>query len=116
MTKDKENVSNKDIFRYAWHYWRRQPRIGAVLLAGMAAATAIDAVVPVYTGRIVDTLVSHKAGDPAALHSALIYLAIFTVLSVAHNVLRSGSQMLWATFAMRCMYQILTEALHKVQR
>src|SRR3982751_4436259 len=96
--KDKEHVANKDIFRFAWHYWRRRPGMGAILLAGMAAATAIDALVPVYTGRIVDTLVSHKPGEAAALHSALVYLAIFTVLNVAHNVLRSGSQMLWARF------------------
>jgi ATP-binding cassette, subfamily B, bacterial len=117
MTKDKEQqVSNKDIFRYAWHYWRRQPRMGALLLAGMAAATAVDAFVPVYTGRIVDTLVSHAPGEAAALHSALVFLAIFTALNVAHNVLRSGSQMLWARFAVRCMYQILTESLHRVQR
>src|SRR5690606_36652604 len=92
------------------------PRPGLLLVAMMILATLADDFVPVYTGRIVDALVGQQAGDGQAYREALFYLALFMALGVAHHTLRSGSQALWAIYASQNMYEILGDALRRVQR
>ncbi len=111
-----EKVTYKDVLRYAWHYWHRRPKTGLAMIGLMLAATVVDVFVPVYTGRIVDSLIGSAAGNEAALRATLGYLAIFAVLAVTFNILRWAAISLWAWFAVRAMYELLTEALNKVQR
>lgn len=111
-----EKVNYKDVVHYASHYWSRRAAAGLGMIALMMLATAIDVFVPVYTGKIVDALVSRPAGDAKAMKDALSYLGIFAALAVSFNLLRWASISLWAWYAIQCLYDILTEALHKVQR
>ena len=111
-----EQVTYKDVFRYAKHYWRQRAKVGYALLALMFFATVLDVFVPVYTGKIVDSLVGSPAGDEQALEQTIKYLGIFAGLAFAFNLLRWGAISIWAWFAVHAMYEILTEALHKVQR
>lgn len=111
-----EKVKYKNVLKFSWHYWRKRPWAGAILLGLMAAATIVDTFVPVYTGKIVDVMVSAAPNDAQALHDALFYLATFLSLAVAYNVLRWAAVVLWARFAVRCMYELVTDAMRKVQR
>ncbi|MCB9989843.1 MAG: ABC transporter ATP-binding protein [Rhodospirillales bacterium] len=111
-----EKVTYKDVLRYAGHYWKRQKPKGAAIIALMTTATVIDVFVPVYTGKIIDALTGEGIDQAAVTGDALTYLGIFAVLAFSFNVLRWGSISLWATFSIRVLYEILSEALHKVQR
>lgn len=88
--------------------------IALVLL--MILATVIDTFEPIYTGKIVDALVQGKPGDPEALYEALGYLGVIVLLVFSFQLLRWASISLWAWFAVRCLYEIVTDAMRKVQR
>jgi ATP-binding cassette, subfamily B, bacterial len=111
-----EKIGYKDVWRFTWNYWRRRRGLGLLLIFLMVAATIADTFVPVYTGKIVDAMVMSGPDDPQGLSNALYYLGIFLALGMAYNVLRYAAIALWALFAVRCLYEILTDAMRKVQR
>lgn len=112
----KNNVSYRDVARFAWHYCRRRKKSGFGALALIMAAVAADSLVPIYTGRIVDALVTGAAGDRAAMHTAFAAFGMFLLLAVSYHVLRAAAVYLWNWFAVRNLYDIVTESLQKVQR
>jgi ATP-binding cassette subfamily B protein len=116
-TKDQQKhaVSWKDIARFSWNYWRPNKWFGAGSAAMMLLSVSMDAVVPVYTGRIVDAMRS-MPGDNEAWRAAWAAFWMFAVLAFLHHALRNGSLFLWNSFAVRSLQGIVTEALHKVQR
>ncbi len=110
-----KKVSYKDIWRFSAHYWRRRTRIGIAVLVLKGAATITDAFVPVYTGKIVDAMTA-SSGVAEGFASALAYLGVFAALFLGYVVLHSASMALWAWFAANSMYEILNDAMRKVQR
>jgi ATP-binding cassette subfamily B protein len=88
--------------------------VGAAIL--MMLAVLSDAIVPVYTGRIVDAMASHSPGDAAAWKAAWEAFLIFVILACLHHMLRNGSLFFWNAFAVRNLQGIVSEALQKVQR
>ena len=111
-----KTLKYRDVMRFACHYWGRRPRTGWLLAALMFAATMTDAFIPVYTGRIIDALVSHDATESGALDAAVHFLLIFVGLGLGHALLRSASSVVWNWFAVHNLYDILTDATRKVQR
>lgn len=109
-------INYRDVARFAWHYWRRRPYAGLAILGILMVATVIDVFVPVYAGKIIDALVGAEAGDPQAANAALGALAVFAVLIGLFTALRSLSMALWAWLGLKFLYDVLTEAMHKVQR
>lgn len=114
--KKERQTSWRDVMRFSWHYWRPNKWLGVGAAVLMLASVEMDAVVPVYTGKIVDALTTHAPGDPVALHDAWMAFWGFTVLALLHQVLRIGSMFFWNTFAVRNLYAIVTDGLQKVQR
>jgi ATP-binding cassette subfamily B protein len=112
----KERVKYKDIMRFAWHYWQKRVPMGIILVALMIVATIVDAFVPIYTGRIVDAMIAADPNNPEDLSEALNYLWIFMGLAASFQILRWISISMWAKFAVHCLYEILTDAMQKVQR
>ncbi len=111
-----KEVQYKDVFRYCWHYWRRQPYTGAAIIALMIASVIMDAFIPVYTGKIIDVLSGAEGAPENRLETALVYLAVFGGLALAFHTLRFFSFTLWVRFAVNKLYDIVTEATHKVMR
>lgn len=111
-----KKIDYKDVWAFTWHYWKQRPKSGITIIALMLGATFIDTFIPVYTGKIIDTLVAAKPGDSAALHQVLVYLGIFIALNISFHLLRTASIALWAKFAVHNLYSILKDAMRKVQR
>jgi ATP-binding cassette subfamily B protein len=111
-----EKVNYKDVWNFSRHYWRKRPKTAMLLVVLMITATLADTIFPIYTGKIVDALAGHEPGDENALREVLGYLGIYIALSVAFHTLRWLSITLWAWFAVRCLYEIVTDAMRKVQR
>jgi ATP-binding cassette subfamily B protein len=110
-----KKVTYKDILRFSFYYWKRQLLTGIGVLAFLAVAVVIDAFIPVYTGKIIDSMV----GDGPArqgYHEALKYLGIFAGLTITSILSHSVSMVLWSWFAAGTLNDILDEAMYKVQR
>ena len=111
-----EKITYKDIIRFTLHYWRKRWKTGVALIILMLTVTGIDTLFPVITGKIIDSLVGHKPQDPGVLRHVLTWLGIYVALSFSFHTLRWRAISLWAWFAVRNLYEILTDAMRKVQR
>jgi ATP-binding cassette, subfamily B, bacterial len=114
--KKERQISWKDVSRFSWHYWRPNKWLGAGAAVLMLASVSMDAIVPVYTGKIVDAMTNHGPGDTVAWNAAWSAFWAFTLLAFMHQVLRIGSMFFWNAFAVRNLHAIVTDGLHKVQR
>ena len=114
--KKELQISYKDVMRFAWHYWRPNKMFGYAAAALMLTSVSMDAIVPIYTGRIVDAMVGHAPGDTAAWNDAWAAFWAFALLAFLHQALRVGSLYFWNGFAVRNLQKIVVDGLHKVQR
>ena len=83
------HVSWRDVARFSWNYWRPNKWLGAGSAALMLLSVSMDAVVPVYTGRIVDAMGARPA-DSDAWKAAWAAFWMFAVLAFLHHALRNG--------------------------
>jgi ATP-binding cassette subfamily B protein len=117
MTPAKEKKAGyRDVLRFAVHYWRPQKWLGIVAAAAMMASVVTDSIVPVYTGRIVDAMTKHGAGEAAAWAGAWAAFWGFAVLALLNQAFRVGSMFVYNRFAVGCLYRIVTDGMKKVQR
>ncbi|MFN7113645.1 MAG: ABC transporter ATP-binding protein [Alphaproteobacteria bacterium] len=114
--KKQSNVKARDVVRFALHYWRPRIRLGVGAAVLMLASVLMDAVVPVYTGRIVDAMVAVKTDPVTAMEAAWWAFGGFTVLALLHQILRLLSLYFWNRFAVDNLKSIVTDGLQKVQR
>jgi len=114
--KKERIVTWRAVLRFAGHYWRPRLWLGAGSAILMLSSVLMDAVVPVYTGRIVDAMTAHTAGDATAMDAAWAAFWGFTVLALLHQLFRIGSIMIWNRFAVENLQAIVVDGLRKVQR
>jgi len=114
--KKERQVTFKEVSRFTWHYWKPGKWVGAASAVLMLASVSMDAIVPVYTGKIVDAMTKHDAGDAAALHAAWMAFWAFALLAFMHQVFRISSLYFWNAFSVRNLHAIVTELMQKVQR
>lgn len=114
--KKKKPVPYRNIWRFALHYWGKNKASGIGAAVLMLSAVAMDTVVPVYSGRMVDALTQGSAGDATALAAAWAAFIGFGMAVLLNTVLRISSIFLWNIFAVKNLYNIVRDGLHKVQR
>lgn len=86
--------------------------MGAAAVALMFMAIATDVVLPIYVGRSVDALTKLPNDTDAAVRA----FAVFAVLGFIYPPVRSVSMFLWNNFAVNTMYDLVSDAMRKVQR
>jgi ATP-binding cassette, subfamily B, bacterial len=111
----KRPVSWRDVARFSWHYWGPQKWLGIGAGALMLLAVTMDAIVPVYSGKIVDAMRDTPAA-PSGADAAWSAFWILTAVLLLHHGLRNGSMYFWNAFAIRVLSGIVRESLRKVQR
>jgi ATP-binding cassette, subfamily B, bacterial len=109
-------VTWRQVIRFADHYWRPRVWLGVSAAGLMLASVLMDAVVPVYTGRIVDAMTAHAAGEDTAMAAAWAAFWGFTILALLHQLLRVCSIYVWNRFAVENLQAIVIDGLRKVQR
>lgn len=114
--KKQSNVKARDVMRFAMHYWRPRVKLGGAAAVLMLASVLMDAIVPIYTGRIVDAMINVGKDGDAAMEAAWWAFGGFTVLALLHQVLRLVSLYFWNRFAVDNLQAIVTDGLQKVQR
>lgn len=114
--KKESHVKARDVMRFAMHYWRPRMKLGVGAAVLMLSSVLMDAVVPVFTGRIVDAMTNIKTDGDAAMQAAWMAFGGFTVLALLHQGLRLLSLYFWNKFAADNLQAIVTDGLQKVQR
>jgi len=109
-----EKVSFTDVFSFVWRYWRQIPLMFAGVGATILAATLCDVLIPLFAGRLIDSL-TEQAGSEAVA-AAIAALAAFIGLAVFSHAARQVSYKLWIRLATRVMRRIVTDAFTRVQR
>lgn len=114
--KKEKKVNFRDVCRFAVHYWRPRKWMGLLSAALMMSAVITDAILPVYTGKIVDALTHHNTNDALAWKSAWTAFGGFMTMGFMYHVFRVSSAYLWNRFASIALYGIVTDGMKKVQR
>jgi len=114
--KKTRTVTWRQVIRFADHYWRPRVWLGVGAAGLMLASVLMDAIVPVYTGRIVDAMTAHAAGEETAMAAAWAAFWGFTILALLHQLLRVCSIFVWNRFAVENLQAIVIDGLRKVQR
>lgn len=111
-----QKVTYREVIRFALYYWKKRPVIGLTALGLMIAATIFEIVFPIYTGKIVDVLASHRPDDPSVVSKITTLIVIYMLSSFLFHTLRWLATSLWAWVVVRNLRDILSDATHKVQR
>jgi len=100
------------VLRFAFGHWRRHPLPVALAVGGVLASTAIDVVLPIFAGRMVDAIAGGPDGFDAALH------ALFTIvaLGIVYVLLRDTVFRSIIRLTTRVMQAMTQEAFWRVQR
>ncbi len=117
MAKTLTKRSLRDVFRFLFAHWRRQPGLVLATLACATGATLLDVAMPIYAGRLIDT-VANEAGLPhaAAGHRAAMLLSAIAGLGVGLVLLRGLVILGIIRITLRMMHDVTVEAFWRVQR
>ncbi len=99
-------------FKFAWRYWSQQPYLVLLLLVLMAFYAIFEVLVPVITGKIVDSFTS-ATGDWQAIALVLAYLIGARIIAY---IFRQCAVFIWHHQATQIMAKIVTHAFDVVQR
>ena len=98
---------------FLFRLWAAQRPLVALIAAAMAGATLTDVVLPVYAGHLVTAVAAGRNG--AALHGALIALAVMAALGLVQAGLRYAVFHGIVRLTLRNMAAAAREAFHRVQ-
>lgn len=112
--RQRRHTDYKNIARFSLAYWGRRKMLGFISVGLMMLALASDIFFPVIIGRMVDTLAAGPSQE--RLDVVITYFLWMMALAALFVVLRGASVYVWNIFAVRNMYDIVTESMHKVQR
>jgi len=109
-----KKVSFTDVFAFVWRYWCQVPALFAGVGATILAATLCDVLIPLFAGRLIDSL-TERAGNEAVA-AAVAALTAFIGLATVSHAARQVSFKLWIRLATKVMRRIVTDAFTRVQR
>ena len=116
VTTKEKKPGWRNIMRFAFHYWRPNALLGVTGTALMLLSVVMDAILPVYTGKIIDALTQKQNSDAEAWRMVWAAFTVFALLAFANQAFRLLAMAFWNRFAVRNLYAIVTEGLRKVQR
>lgn len=109
-----ERVTFRDVCFFVWRYWCQAPVLFAGVGATVLAATLCDVLIPLFAGRLIDSLTEQVGSEAVA--AAIAALTAFIGLAVFSYAARQISYKLWIRLATRVMRRIVTDAFTRVQR
>lgn len=100
------------IMAYLWGHWSSQPASLTVVTVLMIASTLCELLLPLVSGRIVETL----SAGPSAAAPAFKLFAIFACAAAGQFFLRNVLVRVWSHFCSRNMKAITINSFADVQR
>jgi ATP-binding cassette subfamily B protein len=106
----------RDVFRFLFAHWRRQPWLAGGIAAVVAVSTATDILMPVFAGQLVDAVASGGPDRDAALSRAMFALGVIVALGALAVVMRHLAFLGVIRLTLRIMQAVAQDAFHRVQR
>jgi ATP-binding cassette, subfamily B, bacterial len=103
------------VLPFVFRHWIDQPVVAATVTGGLLGATIADLFMPVFSGHLVDAMIS-GAADPAARRAALVALGAIVALGLASMILRLIGLQAIVPFTLRIMSDVSRDAFMRVQR
>lgn len=110
-----EKIGYKDVWKFTWHYWRRDKYKLSIAVAGLSCSALIDAVIPVITGMLIDAIHRFDFETQDIWERVWPIFLTGTALGVAYQTTRNGAMFFWNKFAVQRLFEIENEAFQKVQ-
>ncbi|RVP15413.1 ABC transporter ATP-binding protein [Sinorhizobium meliloti] len=110
------NRAFRSVFRFSWDHWKKQPVRLAALLLTVLLSTLADVLTPLYSGRLVDAVISGAASDDVAWNAAMAAFMMLMALSFGAIILRHVTFMGIVSLTLKMMSDIAAAAFHHIQR
>ena len=111
----KKPAAIRVVLPFVFRHWLKQPGRTLAIAAGLLGATVADLFMPVFSGHLVDAMIS-GAADPAARRAALVALGAIVALGLASMILRLIGLQAIVPFTLRIMSDVARDAFMRVQR
>ena len=105
------NITTFETVRFVWRYWMRFPRLFAVCVLLVLGLAALDTILPVMAGRLVDAIAGDKAHTDVW---QLLYILLG--ITVLYFAMRYIMFRVWIVFAANVMRHLVGNAFERVQR
>jgi ATP-binding cassette subfamily B protein len=102
------------VARVCWGYFRREPKVLAVIGFCMVAMTVADVALPIAIGALIDTL--STIGSVGPVWGVSAFVAVVGLALAAHTLFKYVLDRTWNGFSARSMQAIQMETFARVQR
>lgn len=116
MQKFFRKSAMRNVLAFLFRHWRREAVMVSAIAFSMTVATAADLLLPVFSGRLVDAIVSRGLMRTQALHSALAAIAVMAVLGAILMAARYFALLGITRLTLRLMSRFAGDAFWRVQR
>ena len=103
------------VLPFVFRHWLEQPVLAATVTGGLLGATVADLFMPIFSGHLVDAMIS-GAADSAARRAALVAFGAIVALGLASMILRLIGLQAIVPFTLRIMSDVSRDAFMRVQR
>ncbi|WP_180607370.1 ABC transporter ATP-binding protein [Agrobacterium vitis] len=114
--KSRRGGAFRSVFGFCAVHWRRQTGRVVFMLFAVLLSTLADVLTPLFSGRLVDAVVSGHADDSLAWDSAIAAFAWLMALSAGAVLLRHATFTAIIGFTLRSMSDIAADAFSRIQR
>ena len=104
------------VLGFTWVHWKRQPLRLAFILGAVLFSTLADVLTPLYSGRLVDAVVTGAASDQVAWDAALAAFWTMMALSLGAIIFRHVTFMGVVDLTLKMMSDIASAAFFRIQR
>ncbi len=101
---------------FTWVHWKRQPLRISVIFGMVLLSTLADVLTPLYSGRLVDAVVSGGAADQLAWDAAIAAFWMLMALSLGAIILRHFTFLGVTDLTLKMMADIASAAFYRIQR
>ncbi|WP_229428873.1 ABC transporter ATP-binding protein [Microvirga pudoricolor] len=112
----KRGDSTRDVLRFTFRHWAKEPRWLGWVIVTMMASTLADVFMPLYAGRLVDAITQFGADREAARGAVINAFLVMTGLGLALVVLRHIAFYGIVELSLRVMVKVGQDAFARVQR
>jgi ATP-binding cassette subfamily B protein len=112
---NKRPAAIRVVLPFVFRHWLQQPVAASIVAGGLLGATVADLFMPIFSGRLVDAMMSGSA-DPAARHAAIVAFGSIVLLGLLSMILRMVGLQTIVPFTLRIMSDVSRDAFMRVQR
>ena len=116
MNKFIRKSAMHNVLAFLFRHWRREGLVVTGIALGMVVATAADLLLPVFSGQLVDAVVSHGVARAQALHAAVQAIVVMAALGAILTAARYLAFLGIIRLTLRLMSRMASDAFWRVQR